>query len=64
MDVTDEMQINQTIKSIIEDFGVIDILESNAGIQHIAPIQELAFADWQKMLNIHLNGAFLTTKAC
>lgn len=64
MDVTDEMQINQTIKSVIEDLGGIDILVSNAGIQHIAPIQELAFADWQKMLNIHLNGAFLTTKAC
>lgn len=64
MDVTDETQINQTIQSIIENIGHIDILVSNAGIQHIAPIQELAFADWQKMLNIHLNGAFLTTKAC
>jgi 3-hydroxybutyrate dehydrogenase len=44
--------------------GSIDILVSNAGIQIIHPIEEFPFADWKKLLAIHLDGAFLTTKAC
>jgi 3-hydroxybutyrate dehydrogenase len=39
------------------------VLVSNAGIQIVAPIEEYAFSDWKKMLAIHLDGAFLTTKA-
>ena len=42
----------------------VDILVSNAGIQIVHPIEEFPFADWKKMLAIHLDGAFLTTKAC
>ena len=41
----------------------IDVLVSNAGIQIVNPIEDYAFADWKKMLAIHLDGAFLTTKA-
>ena len=47
-----------------KDFGRIEILVSNAGIQIVHPIEEFPFADWKKMLAIHLDGAFLTTKAC
>jgi 3-hydroxybutyrate dehydrogenase len=42
----------------------IDVLVSNAGIQHIDPIDQLSFDDWRKVISIHLDGAFLTTKAC
>jgi len=42
----------------------VDVLVSNAGIQIVHPIEEFPFADWKKMLAIHLDGAFLTTKAC
>ena len=42
----------------------MDILVSNAGIQIVHPIEEFPFADWKKLLAIHLDGAFLTTKAC
>ena len=42
----------------------MDVLVSNAGIQIVHPIEDYAFADWKKMLAIHLDGAFLTTKAC
>ena len=41
----------------------IDILVSNAGIQIVAPLVEFEFADWKKLLAIHLDGAFLTTRA-
>lgn len=64
MDVTDENQVNQGVVTIIENFGGIDILISNAGIQMIESLDKLAFADWKKMLAIHLDGAFLTSRAC
>jgi 3-hydroxybutyrate dehydrogenase len=64
MDVTDEGQVDAGIEAIAAKFGSIDILVSNAGIQIVAPIEEFKFADWKKMLAIHLDGAFLTTRAC
>lgn len=64
MDVTNEQQVNAGIDKVIKTYDYIDILVSNAGIQHIAPIDELELTDWKRMLAIHLDGAFLTTKAC
>ena len=64
IDVTDEAQVDAGVDAIAERFGGIDILVSNAGIQHIAPLVELSLADWRKMLAVHLDGAFLTTRAC
>jgi len=64
MDVTDEKQVDAGIEAVAAKFGGIDILVSNAGIQIVAPVDEFAFADWKKMLAIHLDGAFLTTRAC
>ena len=56
--------MDEGIKQVIQVYGNIDVLVSNAGIQHIAPIDQLAYADWKKLLAIHLDGAFLTTRAC
>ncbi len=64
MDVTSEAQVEAGIAAVVAKFGGIDILVSNAGIQIVAPIEEYQFSDWKKMLAIHLDGAFLTTKAC
>ena len=63
MDVTNEEQVDAGIALVADKLGGIDVLVSNAGIQIVAPIEEYAFADWKKMLAIHLDGAFLTTKA-
>ena len=63
VDVTDEAQVQAAIQTSIQHFGNIDILISNAGVQMVHPIQDFSFADWKKMLAIHLDGAFLTTKA-
>ena len=63
MDVTSEAAVNDGVQRLVERFGGIDILVSNAGIQIIDPINKMAFDDWKKMLAIHLDGAFLTTKA-
>ncbi|MGH6636640.1 MAG: 3-hydroxybutyrate dehydrogenase [Gammaproteobacteria bacterium] len=64
MDVTDESQVNAGVEQTVERFGAIDVLVSNAGIQHIDPVDELSLEDWRRVLAIHLDGAFLTTKAC
>jgi 3-hydroxybutyrate dehydrogenase len=64
MDVAKEDEVNAGVEQTVKDFGRIDILVSNAGIQIVHPIEEFPFADWKKMLAIHLDGAFLTTKAC
>ncbi|WP_227430866.1 3-hydroxybutyrate dehydrogenase [Psychrobacter sp. I-STPA6b] len=63
MDVTNEEAVNAGVQKLVDEFGGIDILVSNAGIQIINRIDEMAFSDWKKMLAIHLDGAFLTTKA-
>ena len=63
MDVADEDQVEAGIASVIKTFDAIDILVSNAGIQIVAPLVEFEFAKWKKLLAIHLDGAFLTTRA-
>lgn len=63
MDVTNEEAVNAGTDKTVEAFGNLDILISNAGVQIINPIEQFAFADWKKMLAIHLDGGFLTTKA-
>ena len=64
VDVTNEDQVNAAVEEAAKAFGGIDILVSNAGIQIVHPVEEFEFSDWKKMLSIHLDGAFLTTKAC
>lgn len=64
MDVTNEAQVNAGVETTVSSFGRVDILVSNAGVQIVHPIEEFPFADWKKLLAIHLDGAFLTTKAC
>jgi 3-hydroxybutyrate dehydrogenase len=63
MDVTNESQVETGIGAAIDTFGRIDVLVSNAGIQTVAPLDEFKFADWKKLIAIHLDGAFLTTRA-
>jgi 3-hydroxybutyrate dehydrogenase len=63
MDVADEQQVDAATAAVIEAFGGLDILVSSAGIQIIAPLVDYALADWKRLLSIHLDGAFLTTRA-
>lgn len=64
MDVTSEEQVNRGVAEVVSAWGGVDVLVSNAGIQIVHPVEEFPFADWKKMLAIHLDGAFLTTRAC
>jgi len=64
MDVSDEAAVNAGVDAAHKAYGRIDVLVSNAGIQIVHPIESFPFAQWKKMLAVHLDGAFLTTKAC
>ena len=64
MDVADERAVDSGVAEVISQFGRIDVLVSNAGIQIVHPLEEFSYAEWKKMLAIHLDGAFLTTRAC
>jgi 3-hydroxybutyrate dehydrogenase len=64
MDVSSEDEVHAGVDFAAKKFGTIDILVSNAGIQIVNPIEDYLFSDWKKLLAVHLDGAFLTTKAC
>ena len=64
MDVADEASVEDGVEEAARRLGGIDILVSNAGVQHIDNIAEVSFANWKKVLAIHLDGGFLTTRAC
>jgi 3-hydroxybutyrate dehydrogenase len=64
MNVADEEEVDAGVENSVAAFGRIDMLVSNAGIQTVHAIDDFAFADWKRLLAIHLDGAFLTTKAC
>ncbi|ADJ62762.1 3-hydroxybutyrate dehydrogenase [Herbaspirillum seropedicae] len=63
MNVTDETQVDKGVADAVNTYGGLDIMISNAGIQIISPVAELSLENWRKMLAIHLDGAFLTTRA-
>jgi 3-hydroxybutyrate dehydrogenase len=64
MDVTDETAVDSGVERVARTFGAVDILVSNAGIQTVAPVDQFSYADWKKLMAIHVDGAFLTTRAC
>jgi len=64
MDVTDEAQVVDGIAKAVAHYGRVDVLVSNAGIQIVNKVTDFSYADWKKMLAIHLDGAFLTTREC
>ena len=63
VDVTDEQQVDASVEATVKTFGRVDILVSNAGIQIVAPIKDFKFSDWKKLLAVHLDGGFLTSRA-
>ena len=64
MDVTDEAAVEAGVAKTVADLGGVDILVSNAGIQIVNPLDKFSYADWKRLMAIHVDGAFLTTRAC
>jgi 3-oxoacyl-[acyl-carrier protein] reductase len=66
LDVVDEKQINGVVDDIVHSFGRLDILVNNAGVNtlsHRVTIDQFPRAEWDRLLNVDLNGVFLMSKA-
>lgn len=63
-DLTKPVEIADLIKKTTEQFGKIDILINNAGVQHVAPIDEFPDEKWELIIRLDLIASFYTIKAC
>ena len=61
-DITEEAEVKALFNAVTARFGRLDILVNNAGIQRPQPIIEMSVADWDRMLTVHLRGAFLCSR--
>ncbi|MFB7225667.1 SDR family oxidoreductase [Streptomyces sp. NPDC056227] len=61
-DVSQEDQVVAMIDRMVQEFGTIDILVANAGLQRDAPFTEMTTAQWQKVLDVNLTGQFLCAR--
>jgi 3-hydroxybutyrate dehydrogenase len=64
LDVTDEREVNAGVEQVLTAFRSLDVLVNNAGIQIVRAVEDLTLNEWKQVLAVHLDGAFLTTKAC
>ncbi|WP_102961098.1 3-hydroxybutyrate dehydrogenase [Mangrovicella endophytica] len=64
MDVSDEAAVNAGVDAVAARFGHIDTMVANAGIQIVHPVEEFPYEEFRKVVDIHLGGSFLLTKAC
>lgn len=62
-DVSDEAQVEAMYARMMEEFGAIDILVANAGLQQDAPFDEMTLAQWNKVIGVNLTGQFLCARA-
>ncbi|WP_233269403.1 SDR family oxidoreductase [Alteribacillus sp. YIM 98480] len=62
-DVTDQEQVDRTVKETIDEFGAVDILVNNSGASWGAPTLEMPIDAWHKVMNVNVTGTFLMTKA-
>jgi 3-oxoacyl-[acyl-carrier protein] reductase len=62
-DITVEAEVEAAFATVIAQFGHLDILVNNAGIQRPQPITEMSVDDWDRMMSVHLRGAFLCSRA-
>ncbi|EQB16406.1 3-hydroxybutyrate dehydrogenase [Sphingobium lactosutens] len=61
-DLTKVDQIEAMMKDAADAFGGVDILINNAGMQHVAPVEEFPLDKWDLIIALNLNAAFHTTR--
>ncbi len=61
-DVSSEEQVEAMFKNMVHEFGTIDILVANAGLQRDAPFHKMTLEQWNKVLSVNLTGQFLCAR--
>ncbi|WP_277760564.1 SDR family oxidoreductase [Streptomyces lydicus] len=61
-DVSQEDQVVAMVDRMVQEFGTIDIMVANAGLQRDAPFTEMTLAQWQKVIDVNLTGQFLCAR--
>jgi len=61
-DVSDEAQVQQMFRRMLELYGTIDVLVNNAGLQQDAAFENLTLAQWNRVIGINLTGQFLCAR--
>jgi glucose 1-dehydrogenase len=61
-DVSKEDQVMQMFRTLIKEYGTVDILVSNAGVQQDSPFEEMSLEQWHSVLEVNLTGAFLCAR--
>ncbi|MEV0531863.1 SDR family oxidoreductase [Kitasatospora sp. NPDC050463] len=61
-DVSQEDQVVAMVARMVEEFGTIDVMVANAGLQRDAAVTEMTLAQWQKVLDVNLTGQFLCAR--
>lgn len=55
-DVTDYEQVENMVKATLEKWGRLDVLINNAGLGHLAPLEDSSIEDWHRMVNVNITG--------
>jgi NADP-dependent 3-hydroxy acid dehydrogenase YdfG len=56
LDVTDRIAVNASAEQVADEFGPVDLVFNNAGVQLISPIEEVRFDDWQRQIDLNITG--------
>ncbi|TYP90910.1 NADP-dependent 3-hydroxy acid dehydrogenase YdfG [Sphingobacterium allocomposti] len=63
MDVGDEDSVTATLAQVVKEFGKIDVIINNAGIDYTKSVEELALSEWDAVMRVNLRGPFIVSKA-
>ena len=64
LSITEPGNADRIVETALETFGRVDILVNNAGILRDRIFHRMSYADWSDVINVHLNGSFLMSRAC
>lgn len=63
-DISNEDEVDAMVRQVIDQFGRVDVLVNNAGVNFVKPFEELTVADWDRVIGVDLRGTFLCIRAC